>query len=31
MTFAFSDDHKEAWPVRLLCDTLKVSTAGYYS
>ena len=31
MTFAFIDDHKEVWPVRLMCDTLEVSKAGYYS
>ena len=31
MTFAFIDDHEEVWPVRLMCDTLEVSKAGYYS
>ncbi len=31
MTFRFIDDHREQWPVRLLCDTLEVSTAGYYA
>jgi putative transposase len=31
VTFAFIDDHKAAWPVRLMCETLEVSTAGYYS
>ena len=31
MTFAFIDDHKSQWPVRLMCDTLEVSTAGYYA
>ena len=31
MTFAFIDDHKGQWPVRVMCDTLDVSTAGYYS
>ena len=31
MTFAFIDDHKEQWPVRLMCDTLEVSPAGYYA
>jgi transposase InsO family protein len=31
MTFRFIEAHKDQWPVRLLCDTLEVSTAGYYS
>ncbi len=31
MTFRFIDDHREQWPVRLLCETLEVSTAGYYA
>ena len=31
MTFAFIDDHKAVWPVRLMCETLEVSPAGYYS
>ena len=31
MTFAFIDDHQGQWPVRLMCDTLDVSTAGYYA
>jgi hypothetical protein len=31
VTFAFIDDHEEVWPVRLMCDALEVSTAGYYS
>jgi putative transposase len=31
MTFRFIDDHREHWPVRLLCETLEVSTAGYYA
>ena len=31
MTFAFIDDHRGRWPVRLMCDTLDVSTAGYYA
>jgi hypothetical protein len=29
MTFRFIDQHKDQWPVRLLCDTLQVSPAGY--
>jgi transposase InsO family protein len=31
MTFRFIDAHKDQWPVRLLCDALDVSTAGYYA
>src|SRR6202166_4103550 len=31
MTFRFIDDHRAQWPVRLLCETLEVSTAGYYA
>jgi len=31
MTFRFIDEHKDWWPVRLLCDTLEVSPAGYYA
>ena len=31
MTYRFIDDHKDHWPVRLLCETLEVSPAGYYA
>ncbi len=31
MTFRFIDQHKDHWPVRLLCQTLEVSPAGYYA
>jgi putative transposase len=31
MTFRFIDEHKDQWPVRLLCETLGVSPAGYYA
>jgi putative transposase len=31
MTFRFIDAHKDQWPVRLLCETLEVSPAGYYA
>jgi putative transposase len=31
MTYRFIDDHKDQWPVRLLCETLEVSPAGYYA
>jgi len=30
MRFRFIDDHREAWPVAVLCGVLQVSTAGYY-
>jgi hypothetical protein len=31
MTFHFIEAHKDQWPVRLLCETLEVSPAGYYA
>jgi putative transposase len=31
MTYRFIEDHREHWPVRLLCETLEVSPAGYYA
>jgi putative transposase len=31
MTFRFIEDHRQHWPVCLLCETLEVSTAGYYT
>ena len=31
MTFRFIEEHRQQWPVRLLCQTLEVSTAGYYA
>jgi putative transposase len=31
MTFRFIDEHRDQFPVRLLCETLEVSTAGYYA
>ena len=31
MTFRFIDEHRHHWPVRLLCETLEVSPAGYYA
>ena len=31
MTYRFIDEHKGQWPVRLLCETLEVSPAGYYA
>jgi len=29
--YRFIDEHKDRWPVRLLCETLEVSPAGYYA
>ena len=31
MIFRFIDEHREQWPVRLLCEALDVSPAGYYA
>ena len=31
MTFRFIEGNRHLWPVRLLCDTLEVSAAGYYA
>jgi putative transposase len=31
MTYRFIEEHREQWPVRLLCETLAVSPAGYYA
>jgi putative transposase len=31
VTFAFIRSHQEDWPVRVLCDALEVSPAGYYA
>jgi transposase InsO family protein len=31
MTYRFIDAHQVHWPVRLLCETLEVSPAGYYA
>ena len=31
MTYRFIEGHKGRWPVRLLCETLEVSPAGYYA
>jgi transposase InsO family protein len=31
VTFRFIDQHKGQWPVRLLCEALEVSPAGYYA
>ena len=31
MSFPFIEAHREQWPVRLMCDVLEVSSAGYYA
>jgi transposase InsO family protein len=31
VTFAFIEDNKQQWPVRVLCDALGVSPSGFYS
>jgi putative transposase len=31
VTFAFIASHQGDWPVRVLCETLEVSSAGYYA
>ena len=31
MNYAFIEAHRDEWPVASMCDTLDVSTAGYYS
>jgi putative transposase len=31
VTFRFIDEHHGQWPVRVLCDALGVSAAGYYA
>ncbi len=31
MIFGFIDEHKQRFPVQLMCDTLGVSTSGYYA
>ena len=30
MSFRFIEDHRDTYPVRLMCDVLEVSSAGYY-
>ena len=29
MKFRFIEDHRDTWPVRLMCDALEVSHSGY--
>ena len=31
MSFRFIEDHRDSYPVRLMCDVLEVSPAGYYA
>lgn len=30
MRYAFIEDHKQSWPIRLMCEVLDVSPSGYY-
>jgi hypothetical protein len=31
MKFRFIEDHRDTWPVRLMCDALEVLASGYYA
>ena len=31
MRFQFLDDHRDQFPVKLMCKVLKVSRSGYYA
>jgi putative transposase len=31
VTFAFIQEHKDRWPVTVMCETLDVSSAGFYA
>jgi transposase InsO family protein len=31
VTFRFIEGHQETWPIRVMCETLEVSPAGYYA
>ena len=31
MTFRFIKGHQQTWPIRVMCQTLEVSPAGYYA
>jgi putative transposase len=31
MSFCFVEDHRDVYPVRVLCEVLEVSPAGYYA
>ncbi len=31
MRYRFIDTHKKTWPINLMCQTLTVSTSGYYA
>lgn len=31
MTYRFIQSHQETWPVRVMCETLEVSPAGFYA
>lgn len=31
MRFGFVDEHRDVWPIRLMCRVLKLSASGYYA
>ena len=31
MTFGFVDEHRDVWPVRVMCEALGLSSSGYYA
>ena len=31
MKFGFVDEHREVWPVRVMCAVLGLSASGYYA
>jgi putative transposase len=31
VTFSFIEGHQQTWPIRVMCQTLQVSPAGYYA
>ena len=31
MTFGFVDEHREVWPISVMCRALGVSVSGYYA
>ncbi len=31
MKFGFVDEHREVWPVRVMCAVLSLSASGYYA
>jgi len=31
MRYRLIEDHRDVWPVRVMCDALGVSPSGYYA